>query len=107
MIPFKEIDIASTVVYFLSMFHFVKVIAIVFAIVAMVAPIGATSDCHDSIEIACATDCSCVCCSITAFDCHEKASVAISPIARRIVISDPQWSEILLVADVFRPPISI
>jgi hypothetical protein len=89
------------------MLHFLRVIVVVLAVVALVVPIAAASDCDDSHDVACATDCSCVCCCVSGFACHAKATVALAPIAQRAVISDSLGLEILLAADIFRPPTSV
>ncbi|OQW95665.1 MAG: hypothetical protein BWK77_07065 [Verrucomicrobia bacterium A1] len=88
------------------MFHFLSVIAVVLAVIALVVPVAAASACDDSHEDACAADCLCVCSCTSIVDCHAKIDVAIAPITQRVVISDFQYPGILLVADIFRPPTS-
>jgi hypothetical protein len=90
----------------MNMLLFVKAFAVILAIVALIVPIAASSACDNSHDTACATDCSCVCvCHTTpAFGYHENTSMAIAMIAQRAVISDPLRLEILLAADIFRPP---
>jgi hypothetical protein len=89
------------------MFHFLRVIAVVLAVVALIIPVAAASDCDDSHDVVCEADCSCVCCSTPTFGYHENIGVAIASIAQRAVISDFQCPGILLVPDIFRPPTSI
>jgi hypothetical protein len=93
--------------YLYPMFRFVTVMAVALAVVALVMPIAATWACDAGHEADCATDCSCMCCSIKAFDCHAPASGTSAPIVQFALNPDPQWLELLLVADVFRPPISL
>jgi hypothetical protein len=89
------------------MLHFLRLIVVVLAVVALVVPIAAASDCDDSHDVACANDCSCVCCSAPASGCHENASDAFAPITHGTVIFDSLGLEILLVPDIFRPPTSV
>jgi hypothetical protein len=75
-------------------------------IAAFVAAMADFSVCSDSYGDTCETTCACVCHSepTLAFGDNPNAPIALS--FHCAISSDSQCSEILLVADVFRPPIS-
>jgi hypothetical protein len=89
------------------MFRFVKVLAAVLTIGALIASAAPASGCNDSHADACVADCSCVCHAAETFGCHENASVTIAQNASRAGLVEPIHLGILLVAGIFRPPISI
>ncbi|GEM_PF-2520610 len=83
------------------MLRFLKVLAVVLAIGALIAPVPACADSHD---VDCCMDCSCVC-HCTAFSSgHENVSESIDPVLQQVVVFEPDCLGILLVADIFRPP---
>ena len=81
---------------------------IVFAllVVALIAAMAGFSTCNDSHEVACETACQCDCHMGPTLAFGNSANVPILPTVQFTFISHSQWLEILLVADVFRPPIS-
>ncbi len=72
-------------------------------VVVMLSPFAGELDCcgdhHDS-----QADCPCVLCGTSSFTCHDEISYAIPRIAQRTSTPASQWSEPLLIADIFRPP---
>jgi len=83
-----------------------KSILLMLAIIFLIIPIAGSSLCADSHDVACETTCACDCHTAPTLAFGNNVNAPIAPVAQTAVISCPNWSEILLVADVFRPPIS-
>ena len=75
-------------------------------VVAFIAAMAEFSLCDDSHGDVCETACSCNCHTGSTLALDNPANVPISPIVQFIVVFHPQWLEVLLVDDVFRPPIA-
>jgi hypothetical protein len=86
------------------MFRFVKVLAVVLAISALIVPIASASACTDLHDAGCVTDCSCVCHAVSFPNYRESATNVIAPIVLGAVGFEPCCLGILLAADIFRPP---
>jgi hypothetical protein len=82
-----------------------KVLVLVFAFMVVESSMGEVFDCHDSHDAACEEDCVCVCHSVptTAPSVESLAPVFLK--VQRIDIPGSQCVEMLLVPDVYRPPI--
>ncbi|MEI7881043.1 MAG: hypothetical protein WCI95_09235 [bacterium] len=84
-----------------------KWFAMLLASVALLAPIAATSACGEAHEEACADECACICHCLPPYNLHENTTELFAPVSKRTVPSDHQQYGILLVADIFRPPLSV
>lgn len=78
-----------------------KVLAVVLAIGALIAPISVCADSHDVDP---SVDCSCVCHNVPSSNYRENASQVIAPVSQRLVVSESRHLGLLLAADIFRPP---
>ncbi|MFA6174363.1 MAG: hypothetical protein WC701_11875 [Kiritimatiellales bacterium] len=83
------------------MLRFLKVLAVVLAIGALIAPVPACADSHD---VDCCMDCSCVCHCVAFSNCRDNASEVMAPVSQQAVVFESGCLGILLVADIFRPP---
>ena len=92
------------IVHLVSMLRFLKVLAVVLAIGALIAPVASATACADSHDADCVEDCSCVCNCVSFPDCRENVCKVTAPSSKRIVDSESRCLGILLAADIFRPP---
>lgn len=99
------IDFVARIVQLVSMLRFLKVLAVMLAIGALVAPGASVPACADSHDADCCMDCSCVChCAVSFPDCRESTGNVAVSVARRVVDFESCCMGILLAADIFRPP---
>jgi hypothetical protein len=78
----------------------------VLLIVTFCAAMEEFSVCGDSHGADCETACPCQCHAGPTMAFDNPANVPISPIVQFTVVFHPQWLEVLLLDDVFRPPIA-
>jgi len=102
-----QIDIALRVTYFIAiMFSLRKFISFVLIIAAFDAAMADFKVCSDSYGDTCETTCTCVCHSEPTFAFGDNPNTPFASVFHCVIFSDTQCSGILLIADVFRPPIS-
>ncbi|NOU36911.1 MAG: hypothetical protein HOO88_09105 [Kiritimatiellaceae bacterium] len=83
------------------MLRFLKVLAVVLVIGALIAPVPACADTH---EADCASDCLCICNCMTFSNCRDHSGEVTEPASHRVVDSESCCLGIFLAADIFRPP---
>jgi len=88
------------------MLKFRTYIVFSFLIVALFAATTGISVCDDSHGVTCETACPCDCHTAQPLTFCNNVTAPIPPDFQFSLISHPQWLEILLLVDVFRPPIS-
>jgi hypothetical protein len=83
------------------MLRLLKMLAIVLAVCALIAPISVCADSHDVDP---SVDCSCVCHNVPSSNYRENTGQVITPVPQCIVVSEFRHPGLLLAADIFRPP---
>jgi len=84
----------------------IKMLSVVFVIVALVAPIATTMPCADADCVASTGDCSCVCHSVPSLIFHETSWIT-SQRSEGLWSFNSSCSGAVLATDIFHPPISI
>jgi hypothetical protein len=87
-----------------AMLRFLKVLAVVLAIGALIVPAASTLACADSHEADCTMDCSCICHGMTLSIGRDHTGAVTDSISQQAVVFESDSLGILLAADIFRPP---
>lgn len=88
------------------MWRFSIALVVGLAVAACIMPLAAASACEDSHSDVCESGCSCVCHTETAFGHDETLAIAVAQIVHGAVSSECRSLGLLLVPDIFRPPVS-
>lgn len=88
-----------------SMTSLFKILMLVLASVVLGSSMGEASHCDDDHGPDCETACPCVCHTAPILVSANEDIESVLSDGQVFLIAYPQWREILLVADVYRPPI--